>query len=290
MNDKPMSEKRKLQLAHAVSVYDIHDRAMLRMAEWGRTNRYPTGWAQFDKYLYGGFGLHSDGELVVVAGETKIGKSTFVANVAMRIAQNDTKVCYIPLENGYEQTYGMLCKAGGTDCLIDYKDLIYFPDEDLIFGDEAWNADDLLAHMEHMVMAWGINVFVLDHLNFMFENEQHVRDELMRVRVVMRKLSRFCVRHKATVLAISHMNKAQRGGIKPDKLTIDRIYGSYAIAGAATKVLLLQRLQPELIAGGIERQRVELFFAASRHTRGRDTGFLFDTTETKWDEIGENTL
>src|SRR5947209_5289269 len=115
MNDKPMSDKRKLQLAHAVSVYDVHSRAMLRMAEWGQTERYPTGWPQFDKYLYGGFGLYSDGELVVVAGETKIGKSTFVANIAMRIAQNNTKVCYIPLENGYEQTYGMLCKAGGMD-------------------------------------------------------------------------------------------------------------------------------------------------------------------------------
>ncbi len=65
----------------------------------------------------------------------------------------------------------------------------------------------------------------------------------MRVRVVMRKLSRFCVKHKATVFAISHMNKPQRGIAKPDKPTLDRIYGSYSIAGAATKVLLYKKLE-----------------------------------------------
>lgn len=290
MSDKPMSEKRKMQLANAVSVYDLHERAMIRMAEWGRTNRYPTGWPQFDEYLYGGFGLKSDGELVVVAGETKIGKSTLVANIAMRIAHRGSKVCYMPLENSYEQIYGMLCKTAATTSLIDYKDLIYFPDEDLIFGDEAWNADDLLAHMEHMVAAWGINVFVLDHLNFMFENEDHLRDEHMRVRVIMRKVSRFCIKHKATVFAVSHMNKPLKAGQRVDRPTIDRIYGSYSIAGAATKILLLQKLDPELLGTGIERRRVEVFFPASRHTPDRDTGFLFNVTETKWREIGENTL
>jgi len=287
MNDNPMTEKRKLQLAKATSVYDIHERAMLRMAEWGRTERYPTGWPQFDKYLHGGFGLYSDGELVVVAGETKIGKSTFVANVAMRIAENDTKVCYIPLENSYEQVYGLLAKAGGVPSLIDYKDTIYFPDEDLIFGDEAWNADDLLHHMEHMVEAWGINVFVLDHLNFMFENEQQVRDELMRVRVVMRKLSRFCVKHKATVLAVSHMRKPDtKAQGKHEKPTLHSIYGSYATAAAATKVLLIDQGEQRPAANGDERRMIEIKLERSRHTQAQNNWFAFDASETQWVEEG----
>ena len=281
-----MTEKRKLQLAKATSVYDIHERAMLRMAEWGKTNRYPTGWTQFDKYLHGGFGLMSDGELVVVAGETKIGKSTFVANVAMRIAQNGTKVCYIPLENSYEQVYGLLAKAGDVSSLVDYKDLIYFPDEGLIFGDEAWNADDLLHHMEHMVAAWDINVFVLDHLNFMFENEQQVRDELMRVRVVMRKLSRFCVKHKATVLAISHMRKPEKSQGKHEKPTLHSIYGSYATAAAATKVLLIDQGEQQPGTNDSERRLVEVKLERSRHTPAQSNWFVFDASDTQWVEEG----
>lgn len=279
-----ITEKRKIQLSSATSVFDIHDRAMVRMAEWGVTNRYPTGWPDFDKYIGGGFGLRSDGELVVVAGETKVGKSTFVANVALRIAQNNVKVEYIPLENSYEQIYGMLCKSSGLSTLKDYKDLLYLPDEDLIFGDEAWNAEDLLAHMQFMIDSRGVNVFVLDHLNFMFENEAQLRDELMRVRVVMRKLSRFCNKNKVTVLAVSHLNKPATGKI--EKPTIHRIYGSQSIAGAATKVLLLSEADPMIMPDQTERRRVECNFVASRHTQSQKNGFMFDASQSQWSEIG----
>lgn len=289
MSATQMTDKRKLQLSNATSLFDIHDRAMVRMQEWGKTSRYKTGWHKFDQYLYGGFGLKSDGELVVVAGDTKIGKSTFVANIAVRIAQNGAKVDYITLENSLEQTYGMLCKAAGVNSLEDYQDLIYTPDEDLIFGDEAWNAEDLILHMEHMVESRGINVFILDHLNFMFENEEHLANEIQRVRVVMRKLSRFCVKHKATVIAISHMNKGS-GMAKLERPTIDRIYGSHAIAGAATKILLLNKQDPVILGGGLEQRRVEVHFVRSRHTPDQNESFMFDASQTQWMEIGVNQI
>src|SRR5205823_8074572 len=125
MSEKVLSDKRKLQLANAVSIYDIEARALARWNEWGKTDRYSSGFPLFDKYLSGGFGQKTGYELVVAAGESKIGKSKFIANIAMHIAQTGEKICYIPLENDYEEIYNMVARVAGVRTLIDYKDLIY---------------------------------------------------------------------------------------------------------------------------------------------------------------------
>jgi len=277
------TDDRKIQIAKAESVYNFHDRAVIRMAEWGRSERFPTGWTQFDEYLYGGFGMRSDGELVVIAGDTKIGKSTLVANIALRLANSGAKVHYMSLENSYDQTYGMLWKVAGTgdEGLFDYKDIITFPPEELIFGEEAWSADTLIDHMEFQSDARGTDVFVLDHLNFMFENEEQLGNEINRVRVVMRKLSRFAVKHKATIICISHMNKGGIGASN-SRPSVDRIYGSAGIAGAATKILLLHKPEQQ----NPEQKIIEVQLARSRHTKDRDESFQFDATTTKWRELG----
>ncbi len=284
---REMTEARKLQLSRAMSVYELYERTMARAADWGRTDRYPTAWAQFDKYLYGGFGRKTGGDLVVIAGETKIGKSTFAANIAMRIAQSGEQVEYIPLENDYEDTCTMLAKAGGEKNLLNYKDLLYLPDEELINGDEAWNAEDLILHMEHMVEAWHIKVFVLDHLNYMFENEEQVKDELHRVRVIMRKLRQFCKRHQAVVLAISHMNKGEsKTQAKVDKPNLNRIYGSQAIAGTSTKVILVTQGESCIGRDGKQRRMVEVKLERSSYTPNQSDWFAFDATDTQWLEEG----
>lgn len=280
--DQTLTPERKAQLGRSVSIYSYHDRAQLWLAEYGKTDRYPTDWLGFNDYMYGGFGRFSDGELVVVGGETKTGKSTFVSHIAVSVANQGHKIDYISLENSYDMVYGQIAKISGSNNLLWAKDLIYSPDEDFIFGDSAWNAEDLIGHMEHMVKAEDIKVFVLDHLNFMFENEQQVKDELIRVRVVMRKISKFCTRNKATVFAISHMRKPESKSGKTPLPTVHSIYGSYATAAAATKVLLLHRISKEQICVKLDR---------SRYTSNRDTWFSFDTTSaTEWLEKGEISL
>jgi hypothetical protein len=85
------------------------------------------------------------------------------------------------------------------------------------------------------------------------------------------------------------MNKGNQQA-KADRPTIDRIYGSHAVAGAATKILLLNKGDTQITSSGKERKVVEVQLARSRHTRDRNESFEFDASETRWSEIGVKPL
>ncbi len=255
------------------------------MAEYGRTERFPTNWRHFNDYIGGGFGKKNEGELIVIAGETGIGKSTLAANIAMHVAQNGGKVGYITLEDSRTRTFINLMKAGGMNDpkeMYAFKDTIFTPSNELLESDAGWTSDDLILHMDFISKARGIRFIVIDHLNFMFENEEQLRDENLRVRVTMKKLSNFAVRENVTILAVSHMNKATQTA-KQSEPNLDRIYGSSGIVQASTKTLLLWRPEDQQTN---EQTIIEVKLAKSRHTKTQRDWFQFDATEAQWHEIG----
>lgn len=135
-----------------------------------------------------------------------------------------------------------------------------------------------MAHMSYMVKAHGTKLFALDHLNFMFENEEQVKNEIARVRVVMRLLSQFVMNHKATVFVVSHINRQKTEGL----LGLERIYGSTSIAGAATKVLALNEVP------NVSPRQIDIQMLKSRYTAfPRNKVIRFDVSNYGWEEIGE---
>jgi len=287
--NQPLTDDRKIALTEVHSIFDVRDAAILALKEDGRTERFPTSWTQFNDYLGGGFGKSTEGELIVIAGETGIGKSTLAANIAMHVAQGGHQVGYITLEDSVDRTFLNLMKAGGMkhpDEMEAYKDMIFTPSNKLLESDAGWTSDDLITHMDFVSKARGIRFVVIDHLNFMFENEAEVRDENARVRVTMKKLSNFAVRENVTILAVSHMNKATQSA-KQSEPSLDRIYGSSGIAQASTKTLLLWRpddLQTD------DQTIIEVKLAKSRHTKTRRTWFQFDASHSQWHELGERLI
>lgn len=282
---KQHSDDRKIALSKLVSLCDIIDEIPEALLEDGKTEAFPTGWTQFNKYIGGGFGKKQEGELIVVAGETGIGKSTLAANIAMHVAMQGHKIDYITLEDSRRRTFINLMKAGGMSDpkdMLQYKDTIFTPSNELLHSEEGWDTEDLLEHMNFQQEARGIRFVVIDHLNFMFENEEQLRDENIRVRVTMKKLSNFAVRNNVTILAVSHMNKAPQT-IKQQEPNLDRIYGSSGIVQASTKTLLLWRPADQ---SSDDTPIVLVRLAKSRHTATRREWFEFDCTDTQWNEIG----
>ena len=248
-------------------------------AEQGKTNLYPSGWPKLDEYLGGGFGSPHRGELVVIVADTGVGKSTFMTNLALNIAPvQQERMHYISLENPPEDAYNTMCHIIGKPTLGEMEKYFTAPSKEMLFGMRPWQSEDLMAHMAYMVKAHGTKLFALDHLNFMFENEDQVKNEIARVRVVIRLLSQFVMNHKATVFVVSHINRQKTEGL----LGLERIYGSTAIAGAATKVLALNEVP------NISPRQIDIQMLKSRYTAfPRNKVIRFDVSNYGWEEIGE---
>ncbi len=280
--DYQPDDEMKARLSEVTKVADYKDRADKLWAELGTTPRYKTGWPIFDSYVGGGFGSEHRGELVVLAGETAVGKSTLAANLALRLMgklNGNPSLHYISLENPVEDVYNTARSVKGGADLLFLGDQLSFPSDTLIFGGRGWRSEDLLFHMEYILQAYGTKLFILDHLNFMFENEQQAEQESFRIRVIMRKLSRFCMNHQACVFAISHVNRNKLPG---NAMTNDRIYGSGSIAQAATKVLLLSEGDALDVA-----RDVKVNLTKSRYTRvDRARSLRFDASNYRWEELG----
>lgn len=277
--DYEPDEEMKARLSVVYPASHFKEEADILRKEYGRTNRYPTGWNALDDYLGGGFGSEHRGELVVLAGETGIGKTTLAANLATRLMANSgQKLHFISLENPFEDIYNIMCKVAGREDLGVYADKLTFPDNELIFGFKAWRSEDLIEHMTYVVNAHNTKIFIIDHLNFMFETEEQASAEVYRVRAIMRKLSRFCMHYKVCVFAISHLNRNRQVNTSGGAPTNDRIYGSGAIAHAGTKVLLLN--EQEIL--GDPNRYVDVRLTKSRYTPGNKGCIRFDATETKW--------
>lgn len=266
-------------LATVDSFSDYRDLAGKIYAEQGKTNLYPSGWPKLDEYLGGGFGSPHRGELVVIVADTGVGKSTFMTNLALNIAPvQQEKMHYISLENPPEDAYNTMCHIIGKPTLGEMEKYFTAPSKEMLFGMRPWQSEDLMAHMSYMVKAHGTKLFALDHLNFMFENEEQVKNEIARVRVVMRLLSQFVMNHKATVFVVSHINRQKTEGL----LGLERIYGSTSIAGAATKVLALNEVP------NVSPRQIDIQMLKSRYTAfPRNKVIRFDVSNYGWEEIGE---
>lgn len=253
-------------------------------SEYGRTDKYKTGWNKFDEFMGGGFGSEHRGELVVIAADTGIGKSTFLANIAINITRlAGERLHYMSLENPPEDVYNAMRFIQGEDKLGDTEKYFTSASKELLFGNgaKAWQAEDLLLHMEYVVKAHGTRLFILDHLNFMFENEEQLQNEHLRTRVIMRKLSRWAMHNKACIFVVSHINK--RSDASSKKLTMERIYGSGSIAGAATKVLVLQeRYEHDPKVGPV--RLIDVHYLKSRFTKNnKDAKAVFNASTPMWE-------
>lgn len=280
--NKPISDERKAMLASYVSIEEYKEEAELLRPERGRTPGYPTRWHDFNQYLGGGFGSEHRGELVVIAGETNVGKSTFAENLAAHLISRGNVIHYIPLEDAPSAIYDTLCAVTGRESLIEYHEFLKTPRQDLLESYESIKPDELLFHLEYILETSQnskrpIRVFILDHLNFLFESVDDLRDQTLTIRVIMRQLSLFCRKHKALVLAVSHMNRSKT--LNDDgRMTNDRIYGSTSIAQAATKVLLIDQVD--------ETREVRVRMTKSRFTKIPPDHFHFDASEMGWTAIG----
>lgn len=215
-----------------VYIGDFYEKAQELKDTWGRTDLYSTGQPVLDSYLRGGFGRPNGYEIVLLYGPTGVGKSTVALNFMAPAIVKGVKVGLLVLEDDMADVSNRMSHiltpkqyaAMNTD-----KTVRCLPEDELV---KSWTLHDLVAYIEEWFND-GVELILLDHLQFAFENAEAIKgeNEYIAQRVFMQKLNQLMKRTKKTIILVSHVNKTN--GSKG----MDKIVGSGSIAQAATKVI-----------------------------------------------------
>lgn len=246
-----------------VYLRDFFDEAQKLKASWGKTTLYSTGDKLLDDYLGGGFGRQDGYELMLLYGDTGIGKSTVALNFLRQPIESGAKVGLLVLEDDGADVFLRLSSVLGSTSMNNFvmqSDGVHFmAQEDLV---QSWNLDDLLVLIEDWFVNRGLDVIMLDHLQFAFEGAEMAKqeNEYIAQRIFMQKLNQLMKRVKKTIILISHVNKntASKG--------MGKIVGSGSIAQASTKVI-------EIAEDKHDDEGIRLWMRKTRFTKKRGHDF-----------------
>lgn len=210
----------------------------------------PTGFKSLD--AKGGF---RGGNLIIVAAETSVGKSSFAMAVAKNTVTAGGKVAFFSLEMTKEELTTRLLSMDsgvplstlnyGTPSQYDMKKVNVSRDrlrgKGLYFDDRSTsNIDNIIACIRRMKIKHGISGAVVDYLQILNVNTKtkQTREQLMGD--VARRLKNLAKELGIWILALSQLNR-DRENPEP---SLSRLRDSGQIAEAADMVVLLYR--PEL--------------------------------------------
>ncbi len=212
---------------------DFYEQAQKVKSGRGRTDLYSTSNPALDAYLGGGFGRENGYEIVVLYGEPGVGKSTVALNFLAQPIRDKVKVGLLVLEDDMADVSDRISQILTESQYLDANrsSLVRcLPDEALV---RSWNLQDLLQYIEDWFIQENVQLILLDHLQFAFENSEAIKgeNEYIAQRVFMQKLNQLMKKTKKTIILVSHVNKASKAR------GMNRIVGSGSIAQAGTKVV-----------------------------------------------------
>lgn len=231
-----------------VYIGDFLTEAQKLKLTYGHTELYSTRNVDLDRYLHGdsnrhnnhlykgGYGRPDGYEVIVLYGSTGIGKSTVALNLIADPIVKGKKVGLLVLEDDMADVsvrLSYVLSDSEYKAMNEAKNVRCLPKDALV---RSWTLPDLLEYIEKWFED-GIELILLDHLQFAFEGAESIKgeNEYTAQRVFMQKLNQLVKKHKRTVILISHINKNSTAK------GMDRIQGSGAIAQAATKSIEVYR-------------------------------------------------
>lgn len=235
-----------------VHLGDFFEEAQRIRGAYGKTELYSTGHSGLNDYLGGGFGREDNYEIVLLYGPTGVGKSTVALNLITPAIEDGKKVGLLILEDEMVDVSLRLAHILPKDKYLEANQsglVLCLPPDALV---KSWKLDDLLEYIEGWFINQGVDIILLDHLQFAFEGAESIKgeNEWTAQRVFMQKLNFLMKRAKKTIILVSHVNKASgsRG--------MDKIVGSGAISQAATKVIEVSEDKvPDTIRLNLQKSR-----------------------------------
>ena len=212
----------------------------------------PTGFGMIDKK--GGF---QGSDLVIIAGETSNGKTSYALSVTKNAIESGKKIAFYSLEMTKEQ---LAARLVSQQCGVPSSDILYspnltsedlrlideaigtLPSENLYFDDSSTsNADSIILSIRNMKTRYDIDGAVIDYLQILnvnapsrsFTREQLMGDTARRLKNLAKELDIW-------IIALSQLSRNMQDPIP----NLARLRDSGQIAEAADVVILVYR--PEI--------------------------------------------
>jgi len=250
------------------------------------TESVPYGFAELDRLTYG----HRMHEIVVVAGGTGSGKSTFVRKIILDEAARGQCVGVIALEETVDETALALCSQSlgkplhllrsaatspemkteveGTYDLDEVR-ATFMKDiaEHVVFLDHqgSLDSDDLLAKMRYMVHGLGCRRIIFDHITIAVSNQDAREDERKIIDRLMTKLAGLVKQIPVGIIVVCHLKRPDKGksfeeGFVPH---LNDLRGSSLLEALSMTVIATVRNQ--MSEDAAERNRADFWLLKNRH-------------------------
>lgn len=167
------------------------------------------------------------GELVVISGKTKHGKTTLAQTLTRNFAQQKVMSLWFSFEVGISQFLAQM--PGEVDFCLPHTLIPYKPD---------W----LSTRIEESKLKFGSRAVFIDHLHFLVDLEKQGRNISVDIGAVIRHLKRTCIRHNVVIFLLCHATKAQTPDGKPRELGSEDIRDSSFISQEADTTWVIQRM------------------------------------------------
>lgn len=209
----------------------------------------PTGFSRLD-----GKGGLQKSDLIVIAGETSQGKTSFALTLAVNATAQGAKIACYSMEMRKEQ---LAARIVAGQCGVSSSDILYKPltdgelqavdravgalcGENLFFDDRSTsNIDTILASIRSMKIKHDIDGAIVDYLQILNVNARSDSSREQIMGDVARRLKNLAKDLDIWVIALSQLN---RNAAQPFP-TINRLRDSGQIAEAADTVMLVYRPQ-----------------------------------------------
>lgn len=195
--------------------------------------------------------------LVVFSGDSGVGKTSYLLNVANDLVNHGYPTLILPFERGVtevgprfiqvryrkeEDDLGIMTKEEWDVIRNDSVELpLYFamPDEQ--------DFEDTVVRAKRL---FGIQFVVLDHLDYFI----HGTDQTARQADWIRKIKDIAQRHQIIFLVVHHIGKPERGKVKR-RPTKEDLKGSSAIYQVAEAVILLHAVDSKTIEVIVDKNK-----------------------------------
>lgn len=231
----------------------------------------------YDNLQRASMGFNRD-NIIVISGDTSVGKTATLVNLATKFCEKSYPVLYFPLEDRpiaiARKVFNILFGSHTSyfqekDWNIVKKKLIDFPFY-LYVGREKFNLEIFKKIIEIGKKLYNIEIFVLDHLQFI---TSRARDEVQETSYVMRELVQIARQYNITIFLIAHLvkfGKQDWTSMPP----MDAIKSTGAIKQDAHMILMLWQNKIENEKANVfEKQNPILEIAIKKNREGPTTPF-----------------
>lgn len=187
----------------------------------------PLGIREFDKVMDGGM---RGGELIVISGQTGMGKTLWAQTITCNINKIDIPNLWFTYEMSPYYLKGKFVQMGQT-----LKDPIFSP---IVLANGTINF--IKGEIQEAIDEEGCKVVFIDHLHYLIPLEQSINASLL-IGGVVRELKKIAIQFNIIIVLIAHTKKVYQG----EELDLSSVRDSSLICQESDYVFLVERIKVE---------------------------------------------